>query len=138
MPSWGVRSGMTVHAAGSSMRCMGHLMCRSLDWGEDVCPGNTERTDDYVQAACAWFYDGFRYQKVIPGTFRALMNRIPYLKKTRCEQQLNLCRCMSLRKLNCQSSRNFRIYPLERKTDGSDPSGRKNKRGSEQSELLGI
>ena len=30
------------------------------------------------------------------------------------------------------------IYPLERKTDGSDPPGRKNKKGSAQSELLGI
>ena len=31
--TWGGRSGMTVHAAGSSMRCMGHLMCRSLTGG---------------------------------------------------------------------------------------------------------
>ena len=32
-PSWGGRSGMTVHAAGSSIGCMGHLMCRSLTGG---------------------------------------------------------------------------------------------------------
>ena len=42
--------------------------------------GNTERTDDYVQAACAWFYDGFRYQKC-SGDISCAYEPDSYLKK---------------------------------------------------------
>ncbi len=59
---------MTVHAAGSSMRCMGHLMCRSLTGG-GCMSGNTERTDDYVQAACAWFLRWIPVPEVFRGHF---------------------------------------------------------------------
>ena len=50
---------------------------QEFDWGEDV-------TDDYVQAACAWFYDGFRYQKC-SGDISCAYEPDSLSEETRCD-----------------------------------------------------